>query len=180
MFVTPSTMSVTPSDDTHLAGEERRRARDGNGYTLKEFLEHYGDRRGADYWNSADIHRAADERSGPSDGHANSSRESVAGDGTQESESSRIWNERPLYGDTNWNWHYPPAMFYQRIDKTKQALSDEEAVLIRRKYGWWLTDWQCWARLGLDPAQEQVQAAFEQRQRAREDLCFRRRSDQWR
>ena len=57
----------TPSDDAHLAGEECRRARDGNWYTLKEFLEKYGDRRGADYWNSADIHRAADERSGPSD-----------------------------------------------------------------------------------------------------------------
>ena len=46
-------MSVTPSDDTHLAGEERRRARDGHAYTLHEFLEHYGDRRGVYYWRSA-------------------------------------------------------------------------------------------------------------------------------
>ena len=57
-------MSVTPSDDTHLAGEERRRARDGNAYTLKEFKEFYGDCRGADYWNSADIHRAGDGSAG--------------------------------------------------------------------------------------------------------------------
>ena len=46
-------MAVTPSDDTHLAGEERRRARDGHAYTLHEFLEHYGDRRGVYYWRSA-------------------------------------------------------------------------------------------------------------------------------
>ena len=41
-------MSETPSNDTHLAGEERR---------------------GADCWNSADIHRAAEQRAGASDGH---------------------------------------------------------------------------------------------------------------
>ena len=57
----PCAMSATPIDDTHLAGEERRRARDRNAYTLKEF---YGDWRGADYWTSADIHRAGDGSAG--------------------------------------------------------------------------------------------------------------------
>ena len=51
--------SPLPSDDAHLAGEERRRARDGNWYTVKEFKEFYG-WNSADYWNSADIHRAGD------------------------------------------------------------------------------------------------------------------------
>ena len=73
----------------------------------------------------------------------------------------RIWNEIPLYADSNWNWHYPPAMFYQPIDQTKQTFTEQLAADIRWKYGWWLTDWQCWARLGLGPAEEQSQAAYE-------------------
>ena len=49
---------------------ERRFAPDGNSYTWPEFLGFYGKGVAANYWNSADIHRAAEERSGASDGDA--------------------------------------------------------------------------------------------------------------
>ena len=33
---------VHPSDDTHLAGEDRRLANDGNPYAFNEFVDYYG------------------------------------------------------------------------------------------------------------------------------------------
>ena len=53
------------SDDTHLAEEERRLARDGNPHTFGESVDYYGEEWAARYWNSADIHRAEESRGGP-------------------------------------------------------------------------------------------------------------------
>ena len=53
---------VHPSDDTHLAGEDRRLAKDGKLYTFNEFVEYYGTTWGPQKWNSADIHRAGEYR----------------------------------------------------------------------------------------------------------------------
>ena len=53
-------MALPPSDDRHLAGEERRTANDGRAYTFHEFLAHYGQRHATVKWNSADIHRTGE------------------------------------------------------------------------------------------------------------------------
>ena len=42
-----------PSDDRHLAGEERRIAHDGRAYTFQAFLDHYGESTGRVKWNAA-------------------------------------------------------------------------------------------------------------------------------
>ena len=61
---------LTSSGVSQPADEERRIARDGKAYTWPEFMEFYGESVAATFWGSADIHRAAEERSGASDGHA--------------------------------------------------------------------------------------------------------------
>ena len=61
---------LTSSGVSQPADEERRIARDGKAYTWLEFMEFYSESAAAPIWSSADIHRAAEERSGASDGHA--------------------------------------------------------------------------------------------------------------
>ena len=61
---------LTSSGVSQPADEERRIAIDGKAYTWPEFMEFYGESAAAPFWSSADIHRAAEERSGASDGHA--------------------------------------------------------------------------------------------------------------
>ena len=65
-------MVLAPSDDRHLAGEERRIADDGRAYTFQEFLDHYGECTGTVKWNTAsdDGHLAGEERRIANDGRA--------------------------------------------------------------------------------------------------------------
>ena len=59
-------MVLAPSDDRHLAGEERRIANDGRLYTFPDFLDHYGESTGRVKWNAAsdDTHLAGDGDAG--------------------------------------------------------------------------------------------------------------------
>ena len=61
---------LTSSGVSQPAEEERRIAPDGKAYTWFESVEFFGEMMAAISWSSADIHRAAEERSGASDGHA--------------------------------------------------------------------------------------------------------------
>ena len=60
---------LTISGVSQPAEEECRIARDGKPYTWLEFIEYFGESVAAKSWNSADIHRAAEEPVGASDGH---------------------------------------------------------------------------------------------------------------
>ena len=125
-------MVLAPSDDRHLAGEERRIADDERLYTFQDFLDHYGEPAGRVKWNTAsdDEHLAGEER--------------------------RI----------------APDDFYEPLSPD-MAITQNEVYHIRSKYGWWLTDRQCWVRLGLTPPEEMKQTAYERRQRDREDRARR-------
>ena len=69
-------MASAPSDDRHLAGEERRIANDGVAYTFHEFPD-YGQGHARVKWNSADIHRAGEERQIAYDGGASDVHDAV-------------------------------------------------------------------------------------------------------
>ena len=55
-------MALAPSDDGHLAGQERRTAADGHLYTLQEFIDHYGEGTATAKWDTAtEERRKADD-----------------------------------------------------------------------------------------------------------------------
>ena len=83
--------------------------------------------------------------------------------------ASWVWNHLPIYGDTHDNQHNPPSYLKSPLDADPDMDVDPyEIELVRRQFGWWLTDRQCQARIGRNPLQERIQASFERRERMRE------------
>ena len=93
-------MVLAPSDDRHLAGEERRIANDGGAYTFHEFVAHYGEHHGTAVWNeaSADAHRAGD-------GGADGALEPYTGTRPSPVHAVAPLHRPPSNNECQWFWH---------------------------------------------------------------------------
>ena len=162
---------LRPSDSRHLLEEERRLALDGNPYTFDEFVDYYGEEWATQLWNSADIHRAEESRGGPLQIRAN---DAVSIYAQLEAQQPQYRDDHTLYvyDRTTFPNPYVPDDFYEPLSPD-MAITQNEMDDIRSKYGWWLTDRQCWVRLRKTVSQELQQTAYERRQRRREDKARR-------